>query len=228
MDNVAMRQNHGFTLVELLVVVAIIGILLSLTVAGLQSVRRRALVAACASNLRQIGMANLSYMQDNNWEIVPGNTGNPNLNWYHYLRPYTIRKEISRERYGRKVQLFICPADPTHGGSDRYLADDCRSYAVNVDFLNFSREYGHRPMFTDVEVPSSTILAGDANVAEFNSNWIGPEDAHFVKLPEDRHGGKINLVMLDGHIETVQRMELAMDGVNESYWWVEKDRTADE
>jgi prepilin-type N-terminal cleavage/methylation domain-containing protein len=49
--------GHGFTLVELLVVIAIIGSLIGLLLPAVQSARESARRSACASNMRQIGIA---------------------------------------------------------------------------------------------------------------------------------------------------------------------------
>ena len=55
------RPVHGFTLVELLVVIAIVGTLIGLLVPAVQQARQAAARSQCQSNLRQIGIAMLSY-----------------------------------------------------------------------------------------------------------------------------------------------------------------------
>ena len=62
-------SNHGFTLVELLVVVAIIGILIGLLLPAVQSVRESARRVTCQNNLRQIGIAVLDF--ESAWMELP-------------------------------------------------------------------------------------------------------------------------------------------------------------
>ena len=58
-------QANGFTLVELLVVIAIIGILAGLLMPTLSMVRERSKRTSCASNLRQLGMGDQAFANDN-------------------------------------------------------------------------------------------------------------------------------------------------------------------
>jgi prepilin-type N-terminal cleavage/methylation domain-containing protein len=66
-----MRKRHGFTLVELLVVIGIIAILVGLLMPAFAKARMQANSVACQSNLRQIGMFLQGYLNDNKGWIFP-------------------------------------------------------------------------------------------------------------------------------------------------------------
>ncbi len=67
-----MLSPRGFTLVELLVVVALIGLLLGIIVPALGRAREQAAYIACRSNLKQIGIANTAYAHDYDGAIPYG------------------------------------------------------------------------------------------------------------------------------------------------------------
>jgi len=79
-DHTLSRSSRGaFTLIELLVVIAIIAILAALLIPALAAAKERARRIQCMANLKQVGVAVITYAQDSNEYVVPGKvpTGSP-------------------------------------------------------------------------------------------------------------------------------------------------------
>jgi prepilin-type N-terminal cleavage/methylation domain-containing protein/prepilin-type processing-associated H-X9-DG protein len=115
----SLRHAQGFTLIELLVVVAIVGLLAGLTVPALSKAVLTARQSACASNMRQIGLAMNQYAQEHNLRLPEtSHTASLGKTWVDLLAPYL----------GNLDEIRICPADPR--GADR-LAAKGTSYVLN-------------------------------------------------------------------------------------------------
>src|SRR5437763_14870133 len=95
-------SRNGFTLIELLVVIAIIAILAAILFPVFAQAREKARQTACASNMRQMGLAVQMYLQDYDERFplaATAPTPTTFLNWHHLVDPYVKNK-----------QVWICPS----------------------------------------------------------------------------------------------------------------------
>lgn len=105
-------QVEGFTLVEIIVVVAILAILLALLLPSIESVRRRSLAAASSHNLRQIATANLTYAADNG-RYAPMDDYWNNRRWCGARpspsQPFDPTRGFLSPYLGKSKQITPCP-----------------------------------------------------------------------------------------------------------------------
>ena len=95
--------RRAFTLIELLVVIAIIAILAAMLLPALAAAKEKAKKAQCISNLKQMDLANLMYINDNG-HSVPDNYTPPSGSattgaWFINLTQY----------YARATNMLFCP-----------------------------------------------------------------------------------------------------------------------
>lgn len=122
----AQSTNHhsGFTLVELLVVIAVIAMLLAIMLPAVRKAHTVAKRIVCQSNLRQITLAWHAYLDDNNgaflqrrnanmnyggWKGIKGDT--PSISWPSYRPLNTYAGLLGELETEDGAKLFCCPAD---------------------------------------------------------------------------------------------------------------------
>ena len=132
----------AFTLIELLVVIAIIAILAAILFPVFARARENARRSSCQSNLKQIGLGVLQYVQDYDERYPTGNAGTAAFGnrrgWAGNIYPYVKSK-----------QIFVCPSDVTSASGNNTPI----SYALN-------RSISGNPV---------TAASGGLSIAEFES-----------------------------------------------------------
>lgn len=235
----AHRRSLGFTLVELLTVIAIVGVLASIIIPVVGKVRTSSQSSSCKSNLRQIWMAANLYANEH--KFFPYSTSPTGVNWRQTLRPYM---EAGDATYAdeKNSGAVVCPSrviEPS--GADYFRA----TYSCHPRLMGNPNLPGNpgsvRP--SNVTRPAQIILFGDAtqqshggahsqfwSVSEMMSD--GSIDAADAPIAVDdatdsdpqgnghiryRHSGSMNAVFVDGHVTSFQRGTILNRNVRTNY-----------
>lgn len=205
------KKTSGFTLVELLVVVAIVATLAVVSTLATKNVLSNAKIAACASNLRQIGLAMQMYADDNQGTYPDSShTASQGKAWIYQLKDYL----------GKFDEIRICPADPKAALRRR---NESSSYILNSSvFLPPVDVFGdpigkayNKPAW--LPEPSKTILVFIAS----DRAGLYPGDDHThsdqwsswtrvtADISPDRHKKQSsNYLYADGTVKTINANEI--------------------
>ncbi|MBL7115361.1 MAG: prepilin-type N-terminal cleavage/methylation domain-containing protein [Kiritimatiellae bacterium] len=186
----------GFTLLELLVVVAIIGIIVSLMIPALHMAKQRAMRTKCASKLRQMYAANIAYSGDHGGQgVTNACCGLPPF-WFQDLGPYLTERED--DPCGPELR---CPAgEATDLFGETY--DEGTWEGVDYGLIQAAVN------FMGLEDPKRTAMFLDSH-GEFTlineGVFTGMMSSSGAKVLRHPGGdiGSMNVVFCDGHLEVV-------------------------
>lgn len=215
--------KQGFTLIELLVVIAIIGLLAAILFPVFARVRERARQSACASNLRQIGLAIAQYTQDYD-ELMPCGPfySGANANIYNGHGAGWATQVVD---YIKNYQIFMCPDDEKVAGVNKYqISYDGNSNTFGgKKHLNTFTSPARTVMLSEIEkfpyaltdgylydqCPTWNGLAYAFQSSGLNNVWGGSGNSPVTGWRADytdgdqfgRHSDGANYLLADGHVK---------------------------
>jgi len=215
-------MKRGFTLIELLVVIAIIAILAAILFPVFARAREKARQTSCLSNIKEIALGALMYVQDYDemfFGMLQGRRDGvygvePYLIWPQQVYPYI-----------KNAQIFTCPSAPNEFVYSPTTKDYNFGYGMNYWMSYFYYYIG----LAHIQRPAETIWFTDCdyyNVYPTFYLYTYPTSAAYgqngyARL-QLRHNGGVNCSFVDGHAKWFSRSAIEGDigGPSTSkYWW---------
>lgn len=211
-------HRRGFTLVELLAVITIIGMLAAILIPTVAGVRMMAKRTKCASNMRQIGTALIMYAGDHKG-MLPQSTHSDGINvqnaWIYTLAPYLSNVD----------EVRVCPADNEKRQEKIRSTKGYTSYLLNNLVFDPEDETKAYNNIERIPIPSRTMImfsaSDDYSIGKGSdhthaggwTNWYSicsdiEPNRHRLgsrgKTAMDRLNGSSNYLYADAHVKNIK------------------------
>ena len=208
-------RRSGFTLIELLVVIAIIAILAAILFPVFARAREKARQASCTSNVKQITLGFLMYVQDYDEKMLCYARGAfdvpPWTYWPHQLQPYI-----------KNWQVYGCPSHRYAGTSMTYQGE----YYPQRPTYHFAPWYWSRtsgpPSMAQIERPAEKMMVSDGNHPALSDNppirpWLTAQECgqwtcgrmvNDTHKWECMHNDGNNIGFADGHVKWMRDTDI--------------------
>ena len=219
-------SHRAFTLIEVLVVIAIIAILAAMLLPALEKAKARGKQIACINHLRQLATGWQMYAADNNSRLVENLPAAQGTNsWVtgsmritSEATNTTLIRQGKLFPYASHTAIYRCPCDQSHTQGRQHA----RSYAMNSwmgsrQMENHSYRGGYRTFVRDSESaaagPATLWVMIDQHQDSIDDGWflVTMDDSRpFADYPTTRHQRGYALNFADGHAE-VNRLQGTLD-----------------
>ncbi|MCE9589487.1 MAG: prepilin-type N-terminal cleavage/methylation domain-containing protein [Planctomycetes bacterium] len=208
------QRRPAFTLIELLVTLSIIALLIGILLPVLANARARARVTECSAQLKQLGLATGSYLNDYKevFYWLGKSVDNEGMDWYVWGGTETVLNKSQNGVYPEglfnhfkprplnpyvgTLNAFHCPGDTMRWFWSSAQGDSLfewvgNSYQFNTVAYTSANTIGLAGVrLTQVRQPTHTVLYGDAALLQYYTD---------TKYWHPDHKG--NVVFVDGHAE---------------------------
>lgn len=249
MNRFVSRNKGGFTLIEILVVIAIIALLAAILFPVFGRVRENARKSSCQNNMKQLGIGLMQYVQDFDERFPKGYCNLPigTGGWAGSVFPYI-----------KNGQVFACPSDVYHSGLTTH---DVVSYALNDSMLGDQNNQRGAALSSfnnttltvmlcetqnndvDLDQVDETISPGATGSSNFYGGKPSPggtNDCYATGLipgesmklsttfPNGRHMDGANWLAVDGHVKWLPATKISggKDAINATDAQVNNNRAA--
>jgi prepilin-type N-terminal cleavage/methylation domain-containing protein/prepilin-type processing-associated H-X9-DG protein len=215
------QGDPSFTLVELLVVVAILGLLAGLLIPGITKAIASGKTGKATGNLRQIGVLLNTYAPENNnclpvlirWDNQDGTWWQRAVSESAGLTVKPLKPNMDR----RLVEAFYDPilTSGTHPygdfGGNQAIMKDYNPWVPGSEAnakgtpLSAIGSLSKKIVVASAEIPSGVPCKGSWF---FQSEWVSQGNAFNQTKPSARHGGKALCLFADGHIESLDTQNM--------------------
>lgn len=213
-----LARSRAFALIELLTVIAIVGILAAILIPVAGRVRQSARSAHCIKNLQGLGTAFQLYAADNRGlypalrfrdDGVAPTLKNPSGdNWQTELSAYQSRAVNDLNKLHAATDSYVfCPQFIASYESDsrwKSTISTSAGYGMNPNLATGVNIWDRRFLATRIPRPSRAILVGDSGSYHLSATTAWQPDPNvlggYVSGDPVRHSGKANYLFADGHV----------------------------
>lgn len=220
------RARAGFTLIDLLVTMAVIAILIAIIAPVTIQSRNRAKMVSCVSNLQQLGRAALLYGQD--WgDRLPKLAGSPFAGqgpigeWPDGTSATRARMAISR--YASSDRVFMCSGGRSAPAFGFAIDDDPVFQRTGSSYVPWptarAGKYGAK--LNGERIPSEGASRAAVLFMDYGSDWHGRLERRGVSVETV---SQVNTVFADGHSKTTAALGVTTD--SGEYTWLTASRSS--